>query len=183
MMTAGSFLASFCAFARSASMSCCRSRSTAAHDPPRRDRGAARAAGAAGRRRAALADAAGDVRRASASFIDQSIASVGAGMKGAGDTMGDHQRRRRLAKGVADAAGAVARLPLTNVVSGFELCASRRTARRTARRRASRCARARATRPENLDITSSRKCPPPLARGAPADRCRQRGMRLARDLS
>src|SRR3954466_6247168 len=57
-------------------------------------------------------------------FIDQSISSVGAGVRGAGETIGATTNAAGdLAKGVTDAAGTVARLPATNVVSGHELCA------------------------------------------------------------
>ena len=57
-------------------------------------------------------------------FIDQSISNVGAGVRGAGETLGATTNAAGdLAKGVSDAAGTVARLPGTNVVAGHELCA------------------------------------------------------------
>lgn len=56
-------------------------------------------------------------------FIDQSISNVGAGVRGAGETLGATTNAAGdLAKGVSDAAGTVARLPGTNVVAGHELC-------------------------------------------------------------
>jgi hypothetical protein len=56
-------------------------------------------------------------------LIDQSITSVGAGVRGAGETLGATTNAAGdLAKGVGDAAGTVARLPGTNVVAGHELC-------------------------------------------------------------
>src|ERR1044072_5998811 len=57
-------------------------------------------------------------------FIDQSISNVGAGVKGAGETTGATTNAAGdLAKGVGDAAGTVARLPATNIVTGHEFCA------------------------------------------------------------
>lgn len=94
-------------------------------------------------------------------FIDQSITNVGAGVKGAGETLGDASSAAGdLAKGVTDAAGTVARLPLSNVVSGWERCV-------VAPNGAPDCVIASATlckakgfaRGNSLDITTARKCP------------------------
>ena len=94
-------------------------------------------------------------------FIDQSITNVGAGVKGAGETIGGATSAAGdLAKGVTDAAGTVARLPLSNVVSGSERCV-------IAPNGAPDCAAATVTlckakgfeRGSSLDISSARKCP------------------------
>ena len=94
-------------------------------------------------------------------FIDQSITNVGAGVKGAGETLGGATSAAGdLAKGVTDAAGTVARLPLSNVVSGWERCA-------VAPNGAPDCVAASVTlckakgfaRGNSLDIGSARKCP------------------------
>src|SRR4051812_20624937 len=56
-------------------------------------------------------------------LIDQSISSVGAGVRGAGETLGaTTDAAGEIVRGVGDAAGTVARLPGTNIVSGYELC-------------------------------------------------------------
>src|SRR5436305_15190006 len=56
-------------------------------------------------------------------LIDQSISSVGAGVRGAGETLGaTTDAAGEIARGVGDVAGTVARLPGTNIVSGYELC-------------------------------------------------------------
>jgi len=107
-------------------------------------------------------------------FIDQSISNVGAGVRGAGETLGaTTSAAGDLAKGVGDAAGTVARLPSTNVVAGHELCAA-------APNGAPDCAGASMTlckakgfqRGSSLDITSAFKCPAQLWREgrAPNDR-------------
>jgi hypothetical protein len=58
-------------------------------------------------------------------LIDQSVSTVGAGIRGASETLGaTTDAAGEIAKGVGDAAGTVARLPGTNIVSGHELCAS-----------------------------------------------------------
>jgi hypothetical protein len=105
-------------------------------------------------------------------FIDQSISNVGAGVKGAGDTIGAGVKGAGdtlggattaagdLAKGVTDAAGTVAKLPLGNVVSGWERCV-------TAPNGAPDCGGASDAlcktkgfaRGNSVDITTSRKCP------------------------
>ena len=94
-------------------------------------------------------------------FIDQSITNVGAGVKGAGETLGGATSAAGdLARGVTDAAGTVARLPLSNVVSGWERCA-------VAPNGAPDCVAASVTlckakgfaRGNSLDIGSARKCP------------------------
>ena len=94
-------------------------------------------------------------------LIDQSISGVGAGVKGAGETLGATTNAAgEIAKGVGDAAGTVARLPTTNVVTGHELCA-------TAPNGAPDCTGASAAlcrtkgfaRGQSVDITSSYKCP------------------------
>lgn len=57
-------------------------------------------------------------------FLDQSIANVGAGVKGAGETLGGATSAANdIAKGVTDAAGSVVRLPSSNVVAGWQRCA------------------------------------------------------------
>jgi hypothetical protein len=94
-------------------------------------------------------------------FIDQSITNVGAGVKGAGETLGGATSAAGdLAKGMTDAAGTVARLPLSNVVTGSERCA-------LAPNGAPDCAAASVTlckakgfaRGSSLDISGARKCP------------------------
>src|SRR5437868_1778223 len=65
-------------------------------------------------------------------LFNQSINNVGAaanaGVKGAGETIGATSSAagdlaRGVTSGVTDAAGTVARLPLSNVVAGFQRCA------------------------------------------------------------
>lgn len=105
-------------------------------------------------------------------IIDQSVTSVGEGVKGAGETLGAGVRGAgetiggatsaagELAKGMTDAAGTVARIPLGNVVSGFERCT-------TASNGAPDCAPASDAlcrtkgfaRGSSVDITTARKCP------------------------
>lgn len=94
-------------------------------------------------------------------LIDQSISNVGAGVKGAGETLGATTNAAgELAKGVGDAAGTVARLPGTNVVTGHEFCA-------TAPNGAPDCTGASValcrtkgfSRGQSVDITSAFKCP------------------------
>lgn len=94
-------------------------------------------------------------------LIDRSISNVGAGVKGAGETLGATSNAAgELAKGVGDAAGTVARLPATNVVTGHELCA-------TAPNGAPDCTGASValcqtkgfSRGQSVDITSAFKCP------------------------
>ena len=99
-------------------------------------------------------------------LIDQSISGVGAGVKGAGETLGATTNAAgELAKGVGDAAGTVARLPTTNVATGHELCA-------TAPNGAPDCTGASIAlcrskgfaRGQSVDITSAYKCPPQMWR-------------------
>jgi hypothetical protein len=94
-------------------------------------------------------------------LIDRSISNVGAGVKGAGETLGSATSAAGdLAKEVTDAAGTVARLPLSNVASGWERCV-------IAPNGAPDCVAASVTlcktkgfaRGASLDITSARKCP------------------------
>jgi hypothetical protein len=98
-------------------------------------------------------------------FIDQSVTNLGAGVdagvKGAGETLGGATGAASdLAKGVTDAAGAVARLPLSNVVAGFERCAvAPNGAPDCSVASAALCRTKGFQRGNSLDITSSRKCP------------------------
>jgi hypothetical protein len=94
-------------------------------------------------------------------FIDQSIANVGAGMRGAGDTLGGATSAAgELAKGVGEAAGAVARLQLSNVVSGRAVCVvSANGAPDCAAASVALCRSKGFERGASLDITSARKCP------------------------
>ena len=120
-------------------------------------------------------------------FIDQSITNVGAGVKGAGETLGGATSAAGdLAKGVTDAAGTVARLPLSNVVAGWERCV-------IAPNGAPDCAAASVTlcktkgfeRGNSLDISSARKCPASvwLQGRMPSDvECVNEFVRLPRDL-
>jgi hypothetical protein len=92
-------------------------------------------------------------------FIDRSITSVGEGMKGAGEALGG------ATAAATDAAGTIARLPGTNIVKGWERCA-------TAPNGAPDCEVASLAlcktkgfeRGRSLDITSSYKCPAQLWR-------------------
>jgi len=99
-------------------------------------------------------------------FIDQSISTVGAGVKGAGETIGATTGAAGdLAKGVTDAAGAVARLPVTNVVTGHELCAvAPNGAPDCAGASLALCKAKGFARGQNVDITSVFKCPPQMYR-------------------
>ena len=99
-------------------------------------------------------------------FIDQSISSVGAGVKGAGETIGATTNAAGdLAKGVTDAAETVARLPATNVVTGHELCAvAPNGAPDCATASLALCKAKGFARGQSVDITSSFKCPPQMYR-------------------
>ena len=99
-------------------------------------------------------------------FIDQSISSVGAGVRGAGETLGaTTEAAGDLAKGVTDAAGTVARLPATNVVSGHELCtAAPNGAPDCTGASVALCRSKGFERGNSLDITSAFKCPAQLWR-------------------
>lgn len=94
-------------------------------------------------------------------FIDQSISNVGAGMKGAGDTLGGATSAAGdLAKGVGDAAGTVARLPLSNVVAGFERCAIAPNGGADCANASLALCKAKGYETgASVDITTSRKCP------------------------
>ena len=94
-------------------------------------------------------------------FIDQSISTVGAGMKGAGETLGTTTNAAGdIARGVGDAATTIARLPATNVVSGFERCAiAPNGAPDCEVASVALCKTKGFERGRSLDITSSHKCP------------------------
>ena len=94
-------------------------------------------------------------------FIDQSISNVGAGVRGAGETLGATTNAASdLAKGVSDAAGTVARLPGTNVVAGHELCAiAPNGAPDCDGASLALCKSKGFARGNSVDITSSFKCP------------------------
>ena len=94
-------------------------------------------------------------------LIDQSISGVGAGVKGAGETLGATTNAAgELARGVTDAAGTVARLPATNVVSGHELCApAPNGAPDCTGASVALCKSKGFQRGNSLDITSAFKCP------------------------
>src|SRR4051794_10370841 len=99
-------------------------------------------------------------------FIDQSISNVGAGVRGAGETLGaTTSAAGDLAKGVGDAAGTGARLPATNVVSGHELCvAAPNGAPDCTGASIALCKAKGFQRGSSLDITSAFKCPAQLWR-------------------
>lgn len=99
-------------------------------------------------------------------FIDQSISNVGAGVKGAGETIGaTTSAAGDLAKGVTDAAGTVARLPGTNVVAGYQLCAvAPNGAPDCEGASLALCKSKGFARGNSLDITSSFKCPAQMYR-------------------
>ena len=98
-------------------------------------------------------------------FIDHSIsnvgAGVGAGVKGAGETLGGATSAAgELAKGVTDAAGTVARLPLANVVSGWERCVPAPNGAPDCISASVALCRGKGFAGGNsLDITTARKCP------------------------
>ena len=94
-------------------------------------------------------------------LIDQSIANVNAGVKGAGDTLGGVPNAARdLAKGAADAAGTIARLPGTNVVKGWERCAEAPNGAPDCEvASVALCKTKGFERGKSLDITSAHKCP------------------------
>lgn len=99
-------------------------------------------------------------------FIDQSLTNVGAGVKGAGETLGaTTDAAGELAKGVTDAAGAVARLPATNIVSGYQVCALAPNGAPDCDGASLALCRSKGfARGNSLDITSSFKCPAQLWR-------------------
>jgi hypothetical protein len=94
-------------------------------------------------------------------FIDQSISNVGAGIKGAGDAVGDAGSvAGDVAKDVGSAAGAVARLPLSNTVSGWEPCPTAANGAPDCERASVALCKAKGfTAGRSVDITSSQKCP------------------------
>ena len=99
-------------------------------------------------------------------FIDQSIGNIGAGVKGAGETLGGvPSAAGDLAKGVGDAAGTIARLPVTNIVKGWERCAEAPNGAPDCEVASVALCRAKGfERGKSLDITSSYKCPPQVWR-------------------
>ena len=94
-------------------------------------------------------------------LLDQSISNVGAGVKGAGETLGATTNAAgEIAKGVGSAAGTVARLPTTNIVSGHELCtAAPNGAPDCGGASVALCKTKGFERGQSLDITSAFKCP------------------------
>jgi hypothetical protein len=94
-------------------------------------------------------------------FIDQSIANVGAGVKGAGDTLGGvPSAAGDIARGVGDAAGTIARLPGTNVVKGWERCSEAPNGAPDCEiASVALCKTKGFERGKSLDITSAHKCP------------------------
>lgn len=99
-------------------------------------------------------------------LLDQSISNVGAGVKGAGETIGaTGDAAGEVAKGVGSAAGTIARLPVTNIVSGRELCvAAPNGAPDCAGASLALCKTKGFERGQSLDITSAYKCPPQMWR-------------------
>lgn len=94
-------------------------------------------------------------------FLDQSINNVGAGVKGAGDALGGaSDAATDIAKGVGDAAGTVARLPLSNIVSGRAVCvAEPNRSPDCAAASVALCKSKGFATGASMDITTSRKCP------------------------
>jgi len=94
-------------------------------------------------------------------LIDQSIANVNAGVKGAGDTLGGvPDAAGDLARGVGDAAGTIARLPGTNLVKGWERCAEAPNGAPDCEvASVALCKTKGYERGKSLDITSAYKCP------------------------
>jgi hypothetical protein len=102
-------------------------------------------------------------------LLNQSINNVGAaanaGVKGAGETLGATSSAagdlaRGVTSGVTDAAGTVARLPLSNVVAGFQRCAiAGNGAPDCGIASVALCRSKGFATGSSLDITSSRKCP------------------------
>jgi hypothetical protein len=99
-------------------------------------------------------------------FIDQSITSVGAGVRGAGETLGATTNAAgEIAKGVGDAAGTVARLPAANIVTGHQLCAAAPNgAPDCGGASIALCKSKGFERGSSLDITSAFKCPAQVLR-------------------
>jgi hypothetical protein len=102
-------------------------------------------------------------------LLNQSINNVGAaanaGVKGAGETIGATSSAagdlaRGVTSGVTDAAGTVARLPLSNVVAGFQRCAvAGNGAPDCGVASVALCQSKGFSTGSSIDITSSRKCP------------------------
>ena len=94
-------------------------------------------------------------------LIDQSIANVNAGVKGAGDTLGGvPDAAGDLARGVGDAAGTIARLPGTNLVKGWERFAEAPNGAPDCEvASVALCKTKGYERGKSLDITSAYKCP------------------------
>jgi hypothetical protein len=102
-------------------------------------------------------------------LLNQSINNVGAaanaGVKGAGETIGATSSAagdlaRGVTSGVTDAAGSVARLPLSNVVAGFQRCAvAGNGAPDCGVASVALCQSKGFSTGSSIDITSSRKCP------------------------
>jgi hypothetical protein len=102
-------------------------------------------------------------------LLNQSINNVGAaanaGVKGAGETLGATSSAagdlaRGVTSGVTDAAGTVARLPLSNVVAGFQRCAiAGNGAPDCGVASVALCRSKGFSTGSSIDITSSRKCP------------------------
>ncbi len=94
-------------------------------------------------------------------FLDQSISNVGAGVKGAGDALGGaSDAATDIAKGVGDAAGTVARLPLSNIVSGRAVClAEPNRSPDCVAASVALCKSKGFATGASMDITTSRKCP------------------------
>jgi hypothetical protein len=99
-------------------------------------------------------------------LIDQSISNVGAGVRGAGETLGaTTDAAGEIAKGVGSAAGTVARLPNTTIVSGHEVCAAAPNgAPDCGGASEALCKTKGYQRGNSLDITSAFKCPAQLWR-------------------
>ena len=103
---------------------------------------------------------------------------IGAGVKGAGETLGVvPDAAGDIAKGVGDAAGTIARLPATNVIKGWERCADAPNGAPDCEVASVSMCRANGfERGKSLDITSAHKCPPQMWREgrAPNDaECKQ----------
>jgi hypothetical protein len=102
-------------------------------------------------------------------LLNQSINNVGAaanaGVKGAGETLGATSSAagdlaRGVTTGVTDAAGTVARLPLSNVVAGFQRCTiAGNGAPDCGVASIALCRSKGFSTGSSIDITSSRKCP------------------------
>jgi hypothetical protein len=102
-------------------------------------------------------------------LLNQSINNVGAAanasVKGAGETLGATSSAagdlaRGVTTGVTDAAGSVARLPLSNVVAGFQRCAiAGNGAPDCGVASVALCRSKGFSTGSSIDITSSRKCP------------------------